>query len=158
MLIKQFTDQYHQQVIDLTLNIQNNEAKISLTLDEQPDLKDIQLNYLNNGNFWIAVNGQNEVIGTIALMNKGNGYGVLKKFFVRQDYRSRKVGWQLYQSFLNYAMEHQFKVIILDTSAVAKASHRFYERNGFKLISKKDLPISYQYPDRESYLYRLDLK
>lgn len=149
---------YKNQIIDLILSIQNQEAKIGLMLDEQPDLKDIETSYRKSGGeFWIAVE-RDSVIGTIALMNKGNGNAVLKKFFVRADYRHKKIGYALYQNLLSFALENGIKQIILDTPSVATTSHRFYERAGFKKISASDLPFAYEYPDRNSYLYLLKLQ
>lgn len=48
---------------------------------------------------------------------------------------------------------------LLDTPAVAVASHRFYERAGFVRITKEQLPFPfpYQYPERDSWLYLLVL-
>lgn len=154
MKIIEFTEKYKNQVIQLILNIQNKEAGINLTLNEQPDLNDIQKSYMmQGGNFWIAINEKDEVIGTIGIINKTNGYAVLKKFFVHSDYRKKKVGFQLYQILLKFCRNNHIKVIILDTSSVATASHKFYEQNGFAKISKEDLPIFYEFPDRNSILY-----
>lgn len=47
--------------------------------------------------------------------------------------------------------------LILDTPSVAKVSHKFYEKAGFRKIDKAQLPIEYAYPDRDSLLYMLDL-
>lgn len=154
MQIIEYEDRYKDQIIDLILTIQNKEAGIGLSLEEQPDLCDIQNAYINDGgDFWVAVNEQGDAVGTIGLMNKGNGYGILKKFFVRSDYRSHKVGLQLYQALQKFCKDNHFKVIILDTPSVAETSHHFYERNGFSRIAKNELPIAYDYPDRDSYLY-----
>ncbi len=48
-------------------------------------------------------------------------------------------------------------LIFLDTPSVAHASHRFYERAGFRKIDAGQLPVAYSYPDRDSLLYLLDL-
>ncbi|MCM1159438.1 MAG: GNAT family N-acetyltransferase [Clostridium sp.] len=154
MEIVGYRDCYKEQVIKLILEIQNMEAGINLSLQEQPDLKDIKASYMADGGyFWTALNEKEEVIGTIGLMRKENGCGILKKFFVHRDYRSRKVGLQLYLSLLDFCMKHYFKMLLLDTPSVAEASHRFYERNGFNRIAKEELPICYEFPDRNSYLY-----
>ncbi len=157
MEIITYQDKYWQQATDLILHIQNEEAKISLPLDEQPDLLDIPQSYqIPGGQFWLAVE-DNTVVGTLALMNKGQGHGVLKKFFVKEDYRNKKVGYQLYQKLLEFAKEKGITTILLDTPSVAKASHRFYERAGFQRIGREEAPFAYDYPDRDSYLYMLEL-
>jgi len=157
MKIIEYTDNYRQQVINLILHIQNNEAKINLSIDEQPDLLNVKKYYFNNnGKFWLAIEND-ELIGTIGLMNKGDGNGVLKKFFVRKDYRNRKIGLALYEKFYEYVLENNFKHILLDTPSVALSSHNFYEKAGFNKIDKIQIPFEYDYPDRDSYLYLLNL-
>jgi len=151
-----YTDFFRDQVITLILHIQNDEARINLSLEKQPDLLDIKANYLDSGGcFWIAVE-DNEVIGTIALMNMGGGHGLLKKFFVRENHRGKGVGLALYGELKRFAETHGFRDIMLDTPTVAKRSHSFYERAGFVRIDKTQAPFEYEYPHKESYLYLLE--
>ena len=158
MEITSFTDGFQKSVVKLVLKIQNEEAKINLPLSEQLDLNNIKSAYQDSGGgFWIALNEVNEVVGTIGLMNMKNGYGILKKFFVRQDYRKQKLGWKLYRQMLQFAFENNYTTLILDSPSIAAASHRFYEKNGFQRIEKKDLPIKYTYPDRDCLLYIKEL-
>jgi len=157
MEIIQYNDGVKNEAIALILDIQNNEAKINLTIADQPDLLNIEDAYINNGgNFWLAVDN-GEVVGTLALMKIDNEWSVLKKFFVRADYRSQKVGLALYDRLLEFAHAKGFRHVILDTPSVAVKSHKFYQRAGFRLIDKSDLKVSYEYPDRHSLLYQLDL-
>lgn len=157
MEILLYQDQYKQQIIDLILYIQNKEANIGLTIEEQPDLLDIPEYYeKNGGSFWIAIEND-EVIGTIAFMNYSNGNAVLKKFFVRSDYRHKKIGYVLYQTAIDRLKLCNYKQVLLDTPSTAKDSHRFYERAGFKRIAKEELPFPYEYPDRNSYIFLLSL-
>ncbi len=156
MEIIKYQDIYKQQVIDLILHIQNSEAKINLTIEEQPDLLDVPLYYEKNGGaFWIAVE-KDKVIGTIAFMNYGSGNAVLKKFFVRSDWRNRKIGYALYEKLIAFLKDEKYKRVLLDTPSVATTSHRFYEKAGFRKITKENLPFRYEYPDRDSYLYLLE--
>ncbi|MEI3161880.1 MAG: GNAT family N-acetyltransferase [Lachnospirales bacterium] len=152
-----YKSEYKEQVISLILNIQNNEAHINLPLCEQPDLSNIEHCYRDKGGeFWIAVeNGK--VIGTIGFMACENNCGILKKFFVKSAYRSQKIGLSLYLKLIEFAKSKGIKHIILDTPSVAKVSHKFYEKAGFYKISKEDLPIEYNYVDRNSILYILNL-
>lgn len=156
MHIETYTPKYKNEIISLILNIQNNESKINLSLEEQPDLLDISKCYQQNGGeFWLALS-DGKVIGTIGLMLKENNCAIMKKFFVKKEFRSQKVGLALYQKLLNFATNTGVEHIILDTPSVAHTSHKFYEKAGFKRIEKADLPIPYTYPDRDSLLYILD--
>lgn len=92
MHIETYSGKYDKEIVSLILDIQNNEAKINLSLEEQPDLLDINRYYQQNGGeFWIALS-DNCVIGTVGLMLKEKNYAVLKKFFVKKEFRSQKVG------------------------------------------------------------------
>lgn len=123
--IETYHGQHDDQIIRLILGIQNDEAGIGLSLDEQPDLKNIKSAYQKDGGeFWLALEG-NHVIGTIGLMIKGNDCAILKKFFVEAPYRSKKVGLGLYQALLKKAKEMDIKHLVLDTPSVAKASHPY---------------------------------
>lgn len=157
MEIETYSGKYDDEIISLILDIQNNEAKIDLPLEEQPDLKDIHRFYQQNGGeFWVAVS-DGEVVGTIGLMLKENNCAVMKKFFVRSDLRSQKVGLALYKKLLSYAENTGVKHIILDTPSAAKASHRFYEKAGFRKILPSELPVEYTFPDRDSLVYIFDI-
>ena len=157
MKIETYSGKFNAEIISLILSIQNDEAKIGLSLQEQPDLLDIHRNYQQpGGEFWIALS-DDKVIGTIGLMLRENHCAILKKFFVEKTFRSQKVGLSLYNELLKYAISKGVQHIILDTPAVAHASHRFYEKAGFYRISTAELPVPYSYPDRDSILYLLNL-
>ena len=155
--IETYCGKYDDEIIDLILSIQNGENHIGLTLDEQPDLKAIKANYSGkDGEFWTALD-DDKLIGTIGLMMKPDGYAVLKKFFVHKDYRSQKIGLKLYMTLLDFAKSHGVKHIFLDTPAVAKQSHIFYEKAVFRKIDISELPVEYSFPDRDSAIYILDI-
>lgn len=154
MEIIQYREEFKDETLKLILDIQNNEAMINLPLQEQPDLLDITSSYINRGgNFWLAVAG-GHVVGTIALMKIDDGWCVLKKFFVRADFRSQRVGLALYARLLDFAKAGGFRHIILDTPSVARKSHSFYKR-AVRQISTPE--IEYHYPDRLSLLFQLDI-
>lgn len=102
MQIETYSGKY-DEIISLILDIQNNESKINLSLEEQPDLLTIHDSYQKNGGeFWIALD-QGRVIGTLGLMKKDNHCAIMKKFFVKKEYRSQKVGLALYKKLLEFA-------------------------------------------------------
>lgn len=157
MRIESYRKEYDDEIIALILSIQNDEAGIGLSLQEQPDLLDIERHYLQGGGgFWVAL--QNDrVIGTIGLMMRERQCAILKKFFVKREFRAQKVGLALYNVLLERARDAGVQHILLDTPSVAHASHRFYERAGFHRIGREELPVLYSYPDRDSMLYMLNL-
>lgn len=157
MQIEAYSGAHDDEIISLILGIQNDEAGIGLPLQEQPDLLDIKRYYQKHGGcFWVALS-DGRVIGTIGLVLKEQHCAVLKKFFVKKEFRSQKVGLALYEVLLRYAKAAGVRHIILDTPSVAHASHRFYEKAGFHKVHTEKLPVPYSYPDRDSILYLLNL-
>lgn len=120
LLIETYNERYRHEIIELILNIQNKEAKINLSLNEQPDLLNITESCCDNGGqFWVALS-DDKVVGTIGLMMKDKHCAILKKFFVVEEYRSKKVGLALSKKILEFAKKNKVEHIILDTPSVAK--------------------------------------
>lgn len=76
--IETYSGKWDKEILSLILSIQNDEAKIGLSLQEQPDLLDIHRSYQQpGGQFWIALS-DGKVVGTIGLMLKDDHCAVLK--------------------------------------------------------------------------------
>jgi N-acetylglutamate synthase-like GNAT family acetyltransferase len=161
MEIITYDDKYKNQVIALVLYIQNIDSGVDLSLEEQPDLSNILSYYMHDGGgFWIALDENKRVIGTLGLMKKENNCGVLKKFFVSAKCRGREFGVseKLFEHLLEHAKKCGMDTILLDTPSVAMRSHEFYKKKGFVQITKNLLPVQYEYPDRDSLLFIKKLK
>ena len=137
-----FASAHADSVIAVILPIQQSEFSIPITLDEQPDLRNIPAFYQRGyGNFWVAVD-EEKVVGTIALLDIGNGQGALRKMFVRAEYRGprRRVALRLLETLLAHCRDQRVREIYLGTTAQFLAAHRFYEKNGFREIGRSELP------------------
>ncbi|MEI7474139.1 MAG: GNAT family N-acetyltransferase [bacterium] len=156
--IRNFDEADTNKVIDLILRIQNIEFNLGLTIDDQPELKNIKEYYLkNNGNFWVALNEINEIIGTISIELLENKTTILRKMFVKKEYRSQGIAKMLLDTLILFAENNQFDKILLDTPGVAISAHKFYEKNGFIEICKNSIPKTYNYTDKNSKIYELTL-
>ncbi|MES2286124.1 MAG: GNAT family N-acetyltransferase [Bacteroidota bacterium] len=140
--IEPYLDSYKEEIAGLILHIQKDEFEIPITLNMQPDLNDIRSFYqINNGNFWIARINEN-IIGTIALLDIGNDQGALRKMFVAKEYRGKEfgVGQALLNNLINWVGQKKMIEIFLGTTEKFVAAQRFYEKNGFVEIQKTELP------------------
>lgn len=154
--IIEYHDLYKKQIFDLILNIQRNEYNIAITRDQQPDLNSITEFYQNgNGNFWIAVNNKEEVIGTIGLKDIGNNYLALQKMFIKDNYRGKekKVSLTLLNTAKEWAKNNHIDKIFLGTTDKFLAAHRFYEKNSFNKIQQEELPESFPVMKVDSVFY-----
>jgi N-acetylglutamate synthase-like GNAT family acetyltransferase len=159
--IRQFAPEDKSAVIALVLGIQNDEFGLNLSLDDQKDLLDVKQHYKESGgNFWVGVGINGEVIGSIGLLIKSPNVGVMKKFFVASEYRGSKFGVadSLYKQLVKHAEKAGLRQIVLDTPALAERSHSFYRRVGFAEISRSMLPVSYDFPERDTKFFLLNLR
>ena len=123
---------------------------------DQPDLKTIEDFYQHdNGNFWIALNGE-EVIGTIALVDISNRQVALRKMFVAKPFRGNGIGvaQALLDAAIAWCRQKQVRDILLGTTSVYLAAHRFYEKNEFIQIDKAQLPKEFPVMSVDSKFYR----
>ncbi|TDO23842.1 GNAT family N-acetyltransferase [Pedobacter duraquae] len=148
-----------QHVIDLVLPIQQIEFNVPVTIEDQPDLLDIETYYQKEGgNFWGAkING--ELVGTIALLNIGHNAGALRKMFVKKEFRGRDYGiaQQLLKTLIAYCNSENITDIYLGTVDVLKAAHRFYEKNAFNPVAVANLPAYFPRMTADNRFYHLHL-
>lgn len=145
MNIRPFEERDLQQLTELILPIQQVEFGVPITINDQPDLLNIDTFYRNgNGNFWCALSGE-KVIGSIALIDIGNHQGVIRKMFVHPDFRGKekKTAQLLLDELTDWCLRHDFHALFLGTIDKMLAAQKFYGRNGFQEIEKSALPDSF---------------
>jgi putative acetyltransferase len=152
--------EYQAQIAEMILGIQQGEFNVPITLADQPDLLDIANFYQqNHGNFWVALNTQNKVIGSIALIDIGGNAGAIRKMFVRKEYRGKELGvaQKLLDTLLEWATAHEIHSLYLGTIERLQAAIRFYEKNEFTLLEKEDLPPTFPLMPVDTHFYERHL-
>lgn len=158
VIIREFREKDTASVVELVLGIQNDEFHLNLSIKDQKDLTDIDAYYgAQGGVFLVAETSAGVIVGTIGLMRLRENLGVMKKFFVAADYRGkgRGVAGALYERFIESAKEKGVTQIILDTPSAAVRSHAFYRSAGFVQIDRSKLPVSYDFPERDTLFFQL---
>jgi len=154
--VEPFRPEHADGVVSLILPIQQAEFGIPITLQAQPDLLDISGFYQHgHGNFWVALEA-GEVIGSIALLDIGNGQGALRKMFVASTHRGagREVAKTLLETLLAWCRDRGVREIYLGTTDKFLAAHRFYEKNGFRELPRAELPERFPVMAVDSKFYR----
>jgi GNAT superfamily N-acetyltransferase len=149
-----------QQIVDLILSIQQLEFNVPITLEDQPDLLDIESNYhMGGGGFWAAWAGE-ELIGTIAIIATGHRSCAVRKMFVKKDFRGKETGvaQQLLNTLIAYCRSQDIVHIYLGTVDLLKAAHRFYEKNGFERLAAEELPHFFPRMTADNVFYMLHLE
>jgi GNAT superfamily N-acetyltransferase len=133
-----FSPQHTEGVVSVILPIQQSEFEIPITLDAQPDLRDISGFYQQgNGNFWVALDDRH-VVGTVALLDIGNEHVALRKMFVAASHRGSEQGVarRLVETLIVWCQVRGcVREVYLGTAEKFLAAHRFYEKNGFREIA-----------------------
>lgn len=157
--IAPFTGQHTAAIIELITHIQQQEFHIAVTAADQPDLNSIPSFYQSkNGNFWLAMQDE-EVVGTIGLVDAGDGIGAIRKMFVKKAFRGKEsgLGKRLLDTLLEWARDKGFTNIYLGTVEVLEAAQRFYEKNGFTRVAKKELPPNFPVMQVDTIFYQKEL-
>lgn len=95
--------------------------------------EDLSVYGSGNNKLWIYFDENDNIIGTIGLIEQEDGKTLLKKFYVRKDYRSKKLGYELYKLAEGYAIEKKYIEILLGTQEEKMLDAvKFYNRNGFE--------------------------
>lgn len=149
-----------EAVINIILPIQQNEFNIAIGINDQQDLLTIEEFYHHGGgHFWGAkING--ELVGTIGLIKCSDDFGAIRKMFVKKEYRGKEYGIAqlLLETLIAYSKEIGLKSLYLGTKDVLQAALRFYEKNGFTLIEKSELPKAFPIMPVDNVFCRLSFK
>jgi len=150
--IHPFAGAHQQGVVDLISGIQRGEYELPITPADQPDLMDIPGFYQQGaqgpGGFWVALDAQGVVVGTIAVLNigpdaAGRSLGALRKMFVARAQRGTGLAAALLDTLTSGCAGAGLAALYLGTTDRFLAAHRFYAKHGFARIAKDALPSSF---------------
>jgi N-acetylglutamate synthase-like GNAT family acetyltransferase len=157
--IQSYSELYKNKVVELSIEIYE-EFELPISIKNLEDVQDeiVHLCQKGSGNFLVALDNE-QLVGTIALIDINNGQGALRKMFVNNAYRGeeKRVAHSLLSECIRWCNKNKFKELYLGTRAVFLAAHKFYEKSGFKEIQKSALPASFplMQDDSKFYMYQL---
>ncbi len=135
--IEEFEDKYNEKVNEFIISIFVEEygfEECRKELERQNNHEYIE----NGGNLWIALDDEDNVIGTIALIRHNDGEAELKKLYVRKDYRGKGLSKELYSRVIDATKVNAFNRIFLGTYEKLETAINFYLKRGFKKIDELD--------------------
>ena len=88
---------------------------------------------IGNNKFWIALNRENQIIGTCGGLQQTDKTIKMNCFYISPEYRNLGIGNKLYDLFINFTKKEKYKEIILCTFKEFDIAIKFYEKRGFKL-------------------------
>lgn len=102
------------------------------------DLDDPTKYYIKNGGMLYVLKEKNIIIGTIAVVNKNNEIGELRRFYVEKSHRGKGLGSQLLSKTIEFCQSKKFKKIEFETNKIFKQAHALYEQKGFITVKEDD--------------------
>ncbi len=158
--ITTYQPNHRDAVVELITTIQQVEFRVPITLADQPDLSDIENYYQKNkGNFWVALNEDEDVVGSIALIDNNQPFGTIRKMFVQAAYRGRPFGIaaSLLTTLEQAAKENNMTALYLGTLDRLYAARAFYEKNEYEEIPENSLPTHFPRMMVDNTFYRKQL-
>ncbi len=148
MMIKKFESKYRDDMIFMVLEAKNALGRVP-GLNE--DLLDIQKNYFDNGDmFWIAVDDNDRVIGSVGYSSIENTSEVwLHRLFVKPSMKHKGIGTQLLRTAEKHARANGKTAVLVHLGQPKEQwfeSYKFYPKNGY-----------HEYKDNISYLMKKEL-
>lgn len=152
---KDINRKFSNQTIHDFINF-NMHKFIGKPFQQRQDIIDVQKHYLQNGgNFWIAVDEtKNIIVGTLALEIRDKD-GIVRRFYVDENYQSLGIGNRLYTALEQYAVcKTDIKTLYLACGKILKSAHQFYRKHGFEQTDR--LGIEAHVSEEDDY-FRKDL-
>ena len=135
--IKKFENRYNEEVNNFIISVFVDEfgfEECRKELEEQDNYEYIQ----NGGDLWIALDDEDNIIGTIGLKKHNDNDVELKKLYVRKDYRGKGVSKELYNIMLEESKKDNFNRIFLGTYDKLETAINFYLKRGFTQMEELD--------------------
>ena len=128
--IKQYDDCYRDDMIFMVLCAKDALKKIPTI---NPDLLDIQNNYLNKGDmFWVALGENNRVIGCVGYETINPLEARVHRLYVKLELKRQGIGSALLETVIKYVKEKGYKKMSIHTGDEKYwESKLFYKAKGF---------------------------
>ncbi|PBQ32934.1 GNAT family N-acetyltransferase [Sphingobacteriaceae bacterium] len=132
----------YQGSIDQMMKGIEKEFPLPITSPQSTRINEVY--HLEDQKFWLALHEQ-KVVGTIGLSLFSNGEAVLKRMMVDKAYRGKgfETASLLLTKALDWGKKEGYSKIYLGTMDQFLAAQKFYLKNGFKAITKDQLPKDY---------------
>ncbi|QEH42400.1 GNAT family N-acetyltransferase [Chitinophaga sp. XS-30] len=85
---------------------------------------------------WICEHNNN-IIGFVLLMHRGNDTAQLRYFYLEPEYRGIGLGKKLMQLYMDFLKEKGYRHAYLWTTHELHAASSLYQRHGFRLTEEK---------------------
>jgi GNAT superfamily N-acetyltransferase len=130
-----YSDKQKEKIIDFIQRIWQELGKTWEPGTWDKDLFDIPTIYQKSGgNFWLILDAENHILGTVALRPFNKTEVELKRFYLDPNCRGQGIGSKLLERAIAFAQRQNFKNIKLDTSRKSVRALHVFNKFGFREI------------------------
>tara|TARA_A100001037_G_C14816609_1_gene485734 strand:+ start:91 stop:594 length:504 start_codon:yes stop_codon:yes gene_type:complete len=144
--IIKFINKYQNEVKSMVFNglmdtAKNHNSNVKLAIKNylnrslNEDLGSIYAHYNNNGVFYVALNEEDEVVGSLGAEYVDGNKFRLKRLSVKIDFRNNGIAKKLLHKVEKWVLDKNGTELILGTSEIQEKAFNFWTSNGFKLIN-----------------------
>ena len=144
--INKFINKYQNEVKSMVFNglmdtAKNHNSNVKLAIKNylnrslNEDLGSIYAHYNNNGVFYVALNEEDEVVGSLGAEYVDGNKFRLKRLSVKIGFRNNGIAKKLLHKVEKWVLDKNGTELILGTSEIQKKAFNFWTSNGFKLIN-----------------------
>ena len=144
--IIKFINKYQNEVKSMVFNglmdtAKNHNSNVKLAIKNylnrslNEDLGSIYTHYNNNGVFYVALNEEDEVVGSLGAEYVDGNKFRLKRLSVKIDFRNNGIAKKLLHKVEKWVLDNNGNELILGTSEIQKKAFNFWKSNGFNLIN-----------------------
>lgn len=102
------------------------------------DLNNPQKYYIDKGGMFYVLKDEGKIIGTVAIINKGNNIAELKRMYVDKEHQGKGCGTTMLEKAIEFCIQHGFTKLEFETNRKFTVAHKFYQKHGFKIVNEDD--------------------
>jgi N-acetylglutamate synthase-like GNAT family acetyltransferase len=133
MRVIEYTDEYREKVVVFMDDMESKVRGKSTSIDMSKYPPEYFRKDEASG-FWVAIDENRDVVGTVSVENCGGGIGYLRCFYVRADLRQGRIGGRLALTLMAFIKRHNYRHLFSATMPQNTEIHRFHQKHGFERV------------------------
>ncbi|MFN3966912.1 MAG: GNAT family N-acetyltransferase [Endomicrobiia bacterium] len=129
--IREVNSEDSKQVKELINNIMKNEFPASEKAYPTEDIENPAKYYNGKKDVFYVAENDNEIIGTVAIKEDTSDTALLRRLFVKKEFRGRGFGSELINKAIEFCKKHNYKKVIFRGTDIMQAALKACLKNGF---------------------------
>ena len=132
MNIRKIEAKDEQRVKELILSILTNEYPFDRKAYSDSDLNNIAESYSGPRDTFFVLDNNDDIVGTIGIKEDSQSYALIRRFFIRSDFRGKGYGKKLMDEAVGYCKSKDYKHVIFRGTNRMTQALELCRKKGFK--------------------------